>query len=139
MNQPPHVRTNPLEELSLEELRRRTSQKWQAHGSDLLPLWIAEMDVPLAPPVADVLRHAIDIGDTGYASRYGYADAFAGFASARWGWHDVPVGDSRVMPEVMAGLVEVLRVSTDPGDSVIVTSPVYAPFYAYVPMLTALS
>ena len=67
----PHERDNPLEQLSLEELHHRTSQKWRAHGSDLLPLWVAEMDVPLAPPVADALRHAIDIGDTGYAPRPG--------------------------------------------------------------------
>jgi cystathionine beta-lyase len=128
----PRERRNPLEQLSLEQLRLRTSQKWQAHGSDLLPLWVAEMDVPLAPPVAQVLRHAIDIGDTGYASRHGYAEAVAGFASARWDWHDLPVGDSRVLPDVMTGIIEVLRVSTDPGDCVIVTSPVYAPFFSYI-------
>jgi cystathionine beta-lyase len=132
LNRMPYESHNPLEQLSLEELRRRTSQKWQAHGSDLLPLWVAEMDVPLAPPVAKVLREAIDIGDTGYASRHGYADAVAGFASARWDWHDLPVADSRVLPDVMTGIVEVLRVSTDPGDVVIVTSPVYAPFFSYV-------
>src|SRR5690349_21859579 len=63
----PYERGNPLEQLSLADLRRRTSQKWHAHGSDLLPLWVAEMDVPLAPPVADVLRQAINLGDTGYA------------------------------------------------------------------------
>lgn len=96
------------------------------------------MDVPLAPPVAKVLREAIDIGDTGYASRHGYADAVAGFASARWGWHDLPVADSRVLPDVMTGIVEVLRVSTDPRDVVIVTSPVYAPFFSYVERLQEL-
>src|SRR3954451_17635945 len=128
----PYQRNNPLEQLSLADLRRRTSQKWQAHGSDLLPLWVAEMDVPLAPPVADVLRQAIDIGATGYASRHGYAEAVAGFASARWDCHDLPVGDSRVLADVMTAIIEVLRVSTDPGDCVIVTSPVYAPFFSYV-------
>lgn len=128
----PHERHNPLEQLSLEQLRRRTSQKWQAHGTDLLPLWVAEMDVPLAPAVAEALRHAIDIGDTGYASRQGYADAVAAFAAARWDWHDLPVADTRVLPDVMTGIIEVLRVSTDPGDAVIVTSPAYAPFFSYV-------
>jgi len=128
----PHERDNPLEQLSLEELHHRTSQKWRAHGSDLLPLWVAEMDVPLAPPVADALRHAIDIGDTGYAPRHGYAEAVAGFASTRWDWPDLPVTDTRVLPDVMTGIIEVLRVSTDPGDAVIVTTPVYAPFLSYV-------
>ncbi|KQW08156.1 cystathionine beta-lyase [Leifsonia sp. Root4] len=126
------LRPNPLEQLTLDELRRRTSQKWQAHDADLLPLWVAEMDVPLAPPVADAIRHAIDIGDTGYASRHGYAEAVAEFAAARWGWPDLPVADTRVLAEVMTGIVEVLRVSTNPGDSVIVMSPVYAPFFSYI-------
>ena len=125
-------RPNPLEQLTLDELRRRTSQKWQAHDAELLPLWVAEMDVPLAPPVADAIRHAIDIGDTGYASRHGYAEAVAEFADSRWGWPDLPVAHTRVLAEVMTGIVEVLRVSTDPGDSVIVMSPVYAPFFSYI-------
>lgn len=87
----PYERYDPLEQLSLEELRRPTSQKLQAHRSDLLALWVAETDVPLAPPVAKVLSQAIDIGHTGYASRHGYADAVAGFAAARWCWLDLPV------------------------------------------------
>lgn len=125
-------RHNPLEDLSLGQLRERTSQKWRAHGEDLLPLWVAEMDVLLAPAIADVLRHAIDIGDTGYSSNHGYAEAVADFAGQRWNWGDFPVGDTRVLADVMTAIVEVLRVSTRQGDAVIVTSPVYAPFFSYV-------
>lgn len=39
--------------------------KWRAHPADVLPLWVAEMDVKLPPTVADALRRAIDDGDTG--------------------------------------------------------------------------
>ena len=42
---------NPLEELALDELRMRTSMKWRAHPQDVLPLWVAEMDVALPPTV----------------------------------------------------------------------------------------
>lgn len=125
-------RLNPLEDLSLTQLRERMSQKWRAHGEDLLPLWVAEMDVLLAPPIADVLRHAIDIGDTGYASNQGYAEAVAHFAGQRWNWVNLPLEDTRVLADVMTAIVEVLRVSTREGDAVIVTSPVYAPFFSYV-------
>ncbi|MDN3460850.1 aminotransferase class I/II-fold pyridoxal phosphate-dependent enzyme [Rhodococcus sp. APC 3903] len=123
---------NPLEQLSLDQLRRRTSQKWSAHSSDVLSLWVAEMDVPLAPAVTNALHHAVDIGDTGYASRHGYAEAVAGFASTRWDSPDLPITHTRVLPDVMAGIIEVLRASTEPGDSVIVTTPVYAPFFSYI-------
>ena len=39
---------NPLTALRLEQLRTRTSAKWRVHPPDVLPLWVAEMDVPLA-------------------------------------------------------------------------------------------
>jgi bifunctional pyridoxal-dependent enzyme with beta-cystathionase and maltose regulon repressor activities len=39
---------------------------WRAYPADVLPLWVAEMDVSLAPPVAAALHAAIDAGDTGY-------------------------------------------------------------------------
>lgn len=132
MHQDAMIPQNPLEALSLERLRQRTSQKWAAHGAELLPLWVAEMDVLLAEPIARTLHEAIDLGDTGYASRVGYAEAVAGFAAERWGWSDLPIADTRVVPDVMTGIIEVLRMSTTPGDAVIVTSPVYAPFFSYV-------
>jgi len=46
---------NPLHALSLDWLRCRTSMKWRTHPADVLPLWVAEMDVPLAEPVVRVV------------------------------------------------------------------------------------
>ncbi|MGD1109727.1 MAG: MalY/PatB family protein [Mycobacterium sp.] len=123
---------NPLEELSLQQLQLRTSMKWRAHPADVLPLWVAEMDVLLAPTVADAVRTAIDIGDTGYPSGTAFAEAVSEFASRRWQWHDFEVSRTTLVPDVMLGIVETLRLITDPGDAVIVNPPVYAPFYAFV-------
>ena len=47
---------DPLCELSLAQLRERTSTKWVAHPCDVIPLWVAELDVPLAPVVTDALQ-----------------------------------------------------------------------------------
>ncbi|MEV8569515.1 MalY/PatB family protein [Streptomyces sp. NPDC051322] len=123
---------NPLEECTLEQLRQRRSMKWRTHPADVLPLWVAEMDVPLAPAVADALRDAIETGDTGYPSGTEFAESLAGFASRRWNWDGVDVDRVGLVPDVMMGAVQVLRLITDPGDPVIVNSPVYAPFYAFV-------
>ncbi|RKN45523.1 MalY/PatB family protein [Micromonospora endolithica] len=123
---------NPLTRLTLDELRQRTSVKWRLHPPDVLPLWVAEMDVPLAPAVADALRRAVDLGDTGYAHGTAYAEALAEFAARRWAWHDFRVDRTTVVPDVMIGIVEVLRLVTDPGDAVVVCPPVYPPFYAFV-------
>ena len=123
---------NPLEELTLPQLRLRTSMKWRAHADDVLPLWVAEMVVNLAPTVAAALRRAIDIGDTGYPCGTAFAEAVSEFASRRWQWHDLEIGRTAIVPDVMLGVVEMLRLITDRGDAVVVNPPVYAPFYAFV-------
>ena len=106
--------------------------KWRAHPDDVLPLWVAEMDVKLAPTVADALRQAIDNGDTGYPCGTELAEAVSEFASRRWQWHNLEVSRTAIVPDVMLGIVEMLRLVTDRGDAVIVNPPVYAPFYAFV-------
>lgn len=123
---------NPLEQPTLQQLRLRTSMKWRAHPADVLPLWVAEMDVNLAPTVAEALRRAIDRGDTGYPYGTAFAEAVSEFASRRWQWHDLDVSRTAIVPDVMLGVVETLRLVTDRGDAVIVNPPVYAPFYAFV-------
>ncbi|WP_425270242.1 MalY/PatB family protein [Mycobacterium parascrofulaceum] len=106
--------------------------KWRAHPAAVLPLWVAEMDVRLAPTVADALRRAIDLGDTGYPCGTAFAEAVGEFAARRWQWHDLAVGRTAIVPDVMLGAVELLRLVTDRGDAVVVNPPVYAPFYAFV-------
>ncbi|WP_285734751.1 aminotransferase class I/II-fold pyridoxal phosphate-dependent enzyme [Nocardiopsis sp. ATB16-24] len=122
----------PFTSVRIEELRRRTSMKWRMHGDDVLPLWVAEMDVELASPVVDAVTTAMRRGDTGYPAGNRYAEAFAGFAAERWGWTDLSVDRTAIVPDVMMGIVEVLRLVTDPDDAVVVTPPVYPPFYAFV-------
>jgi cysteine-S-conjugate beta-lyase len=126
------VTSNPLEELTLEQLRGRTSMKWRAHSADVLPLWVAEMDVNLAPTVAEAIHRAVDNGDTGYPYGTAFAEAVSEFASQRWQWHDLEVSRTAIVPDVMLGVVEMLRLVTDRGDAVIVNPPVYPPFYAFV-------
>ncbi|WP_100444834.1 MalY/PatB family protein [Glycomyces xiaoerkulensis] len=129
---PPGPPDNPLRRLTLDQLRRRTSVKWRAHPGDVLPLWVAEIDAPLAEPVAAALTDAIAIGDTGYPSGTGYAEALSAFAAERWNWTDLAVERTRPVPDVMGGTAEILRLLTAPGDAVAVNCPVYPPFYGFV-------
>lgn len=106
--------------------------KWRAHPADVLPLWVAEMDVNLPPTVAEALHRAVDNGDTGYPCGTALAEAVSDFAARHWHWDDLEVGRTALVPDVMLGIVEVLRLVTDRGDAVVVNPPVYAPFYAFV-------
>ena len=123
---------NPLEQLTIAQLRQRTSAKWHYYPADVLPMWVAEMDVPIAEPIAQVLHHAVEIGDTGYAAGHEYAQALKYFAADRWGWDGFPAEGAKSVPDVMMGIVEVLRLISEPGDPVVVNCPVYPPFYAFV-------
>ncbi len=118
-------------DVPLADLRSRTSEKWRHYPDDVLPLFVAEMDVHLPPAVADVLTAAVAHGDTGYGEGRAYPEAFAGFAARRWGWHP-PAGEVRVVPNVMAGVVEVVRLLTEPGAAVVINPPVYPPFVSFV-------
>ncbi|MHA6695440.1 MalY/PatB family protein [Homoserinimonas sp. A520] len=114
---------------SLETLRTRTSMKWAGFPTDVLPLPVAEMDFPLAEPIASVLVDAIRRSDTGYAPPTSdLPTAFAGFAESRWGWAVDPA-QVFTTTDVGVAIVETLRRVTRPGDGVIVNSPVYFPFF----------
>ena len=123
--------TNPLQALSLNQLRQRTSVKWRHYPPDVLPLWVAEMDVPLAEPITEAVTRALALGDTGHAGGPQYAQAMADFAATRWGW-DLDVAGTAIVPDVMLGIVEVLKLITSQGDTVVINSPVYRPFYQFL-------
>ncbi|WP_109472573.1 MalY/PatB family protein [Ornithinimicrobium cavernae] len=124
---------NPLEQLTEADLReQRTSVKWRAFPPDVLPLWVAEQDSVLAEPVVRAVVDAMHRGDTGYvASGQDYAEALASFAVDRWGWTP-DTEHTAIVPDVMIGVTELLRLVTGPGDNVVVNCPVYPPFYAFV-------
>ena len=116
---------------SLDELRRRTSQKWRTYPPDVLPLWVAEMDVELAEPIVAALHDALARSDTGYPFGTAYAEAVAAFAAERWGWAP-DIARTAIVPDVMNGVVEVLKLVTGPGDVVVVNPPVYPPFFSFL-------
>ncbi len=123
----------PLQALPIDRLRRRSSTKWRTYPDDVLPLFVAETDFPLAPAITDRLRTAVELGDTGYTPPDpGIRAAFAAFAQRRFGWH-VEAARVRSTCDVMMGVTEILRAIIEPGDRVVVTPPVHPPFFDCVP------
>lgn len=123
----------PLQALPIDQLRERSSTKWRTYGPDVIPMFVAETDYPLAPAITERLARAVALGDTGYTPPDpGIRDAFATFARRRFGW-EVDPARVRSTADVMMGVVEILRRVTEPGGRVVVTPPVYPPFYDCVP------
>jgi len=116
----------------LDILRTRTSEKWRHYPADVLPRPVAEMDYPLAEPIKAALHAAVDRSDTGYsAGSLPVAEAFKGFAATRLGW-DVDPARVTCTADVSMGIVEMLRQVTEPGDGVVITPPIYPPFFDLV-------
>jgi len=113
-------------------LRKRTSVKWRVFPEDVLPLFVAETDYPLAPPIQEALYTAIRNSDTGYTPPTSdLPDVFSTFAKARWAW-DVDPDQVWTTTDVGVAIVESLRRVTTPGDGVIINPPVYFPFFDLV-------
>ena len=118
-----------LRALPLDQLRRRTSTKWRTYPADVLPLFVAETDFPLAGAITARLHEAVELGDTGYTPPDpGIRAAFTAYAERRFGWTVQPER-IRSTCDVMMGVVEILRAVLSPGDRVIVAPPVYPPFF----------
>ena len=121
-----------FDDLSLERLHRRQTEKWRRHPSDVLPAFVAEMDFALAPAVREAIVEAVDAGETGYAWRSSeLAQALAEFAGRRFDWQIDPAG-VLLIPDVMVGITEFLRATARPGDGVVINPPVYPPFFSHI-------
>lgn len=116
-------------DVPLSDLRRRTSMKWRRYPDDVLPLWVAEMDASVPPGVAARLQQALDDGDLGYPAGDTHAEAFAAFARDRWGWEIDPATQITLSPDVMQGMTLTTRLVSEPGDAIVISPPVYPPFY----------
>ncbi len=109
--------------------RRATdSAKWSYFGSDVLPMWVADMDFVSPQPIIDALQARVAHGVFGYGSDSKTLRAALVERMARlYGWAIEP-GDIVFLPGLVSGLNVVSRAVGEPGDSAVVHTPVYGPF-----------
>lgn len=108
----------------------RFGRKWSSMTPDVLPAWIADMDFLPAPAIRDSLAKALALGDLGYGPvgpKTGLPEAFARWAGKRWGWEVDPAW-VRLAPDVVGSLANCIEALTEPGEAVLVQTPIYPPF-----------
>ena len=117
---------------NLAELQTHTSAKWRSFPPDVLPLPVAEMDFPVAEPIRALLTEMVAKSDLGYLDVIPELGlGFQKFAAERWGWKLDPL-QVRAATDVGVAVVEILRVFTKQGDSILISSPVYHNFYTWI-------
>jgi cystathionine beta-lyase len=104
--------------------------KWTRYPADVLPCWVADMDLPTAPAVTDALRELVERGDFGYnfAAHAALPEVFSGWMAERHGWRPDPA-HVRVFCDVLQAVDVALWLGTEPGDGVVLFTPVYPPFF----------
>src|SRR5690606_26419835 len=110
----------------LAELEARRGEKWSSQPPGVLSMTVAEMDFAPAPAVAAAVRDAVERGDLGYAPGADgrLAGAFAAFARRRMDW-EVDPEQVTLVPDVVAGTLELCRALLRPGDGVALATPAY--------------
>lgn len=97
--------------------------------TDVIPLWIADMDFRTAQPIIDACRSKAEEGIWGYTSRPGsYFEAVQQWQEKRNGW----TPDTALMSwslGVVPALSSIVKLFSREGDSILIQTPVYSEFY----------
>lgn len=119
------------------ERRGTNSVKWDAASSmfgssDVLPMWVADMDFPTPEAVRQALVERAQHGVFGYNTKpTGYYEAMLGWLKRRHDW-EVQQEWLTTSPSVLTSIALLLSILTEPEDEVIVQTPVYHMFFNVV-------
>lgn len=116
---------------SFDELIERRSSgcvKWNLYGEDVLPLWVADMDFRSPEPVRRALHERIDHGVFGYEfDSQRMREVLVKRMQDRFNWQ-ISTQDLLFVPNLVSMLHYVCLAYSEPGDEVIMSTPVYPPF-----------
>ena len=106
------------------------SEKWERYaGRDVLPMWVADMDFETAPVVVEALERRARHGVFGYTVPDKSArEAVVAHCADRHGWAIDPAW-LLFFPGVNRITAAAVRALTEPGDSILVCTPVYPPLH----------
>ncbi|MFZ1771118.1 MAG: PatB family C-S lyase [Caldilinea sp.] len=110
------------------ERKGTDSGKWGWFGEDVLPMWVADMDFASPQPIIDALQRRVQHGVFGYGMDSNALKQTLVERMARlYAWTIQP-DDIVMLPGLVSGLNIVSRAVGEPGDGVLINTPVYGPF-----------
>ena len=123
-------------DVTLEEMRAKNCMKWTFYESDVLPLWVADMDFPPADVISQALTERAKSGNLGYPAGYatgepGLREALTAWLGERHGWK---VDENAITPihGIVPGLYLGALACASAGEGVLLQTPIYPPFISAV-------
>lgn len=100
-----------------------------ARGFDAIPMWVADMSFPTAPPILDAIRARMEMPNFGYfALPKEYYDSIIRWHRERNGVEGMTAKHIGYENGVLGGLSSALQAFTAPGEKILVHSPTYVGF-----------
>ncbi|MRR32656.1 aminotransferase class I/II-fold pyridoxal phosphate-dependent enzyme, partial [bacterium] len=119
----------PFQFDTIFDRRSTESVKWNHFPSDVLPLWVADMDFATPPAVTEALRQRVDHPIYGYPFvKHGLITAIQSHLQRLYGWHVEPE-ELLFLPGVVISFNLATQALAHPGGSVVFMTPVYMPFF----------
>ena len=98
-------------------------------GFDTIPMWVADMAFPVAPPVLDAMRRRLDFPSLGYyAMSEEYFDSILSWQRRRHGVEGLGREHIGYENGVLGGVAAAVQAFTAPGEKILVHSPTYVGF-----------
>jgi cysteine-S-conjugate beta-lyase len=112
----------------LIDRRKTESVKWNYFNEDVLPMWVADMDFRSPEPVIAALQERVRHGVFGYGGPPdGLREAILQHLADYQQW-TVAAQDISFVSGVVTGFTHAIYSLTEPGDRILIQTPVYPPF-----------
>ncbi|MGC8803441.1 MAG: MalY/PatB family protein [Bacteroidales bacterium] len=99
---------------------------------DVLPLWVADMDFRVAPAITQVAENIVQHGIYGYHHRtFRYYEAVIHWLQSHHQWRVEP-HEIFFTPGVVPAISYLIQALTQPGDGILIQTPVYYPFFSVI-------
>lgn len=101
-------------------------------NDDVIPMWVADMDFPVATPIVEALKRRAEHEFYGYTKAS--TDVIQSVVDRMWDKYAWKIKSEWIVftPGVVPALNIAVRMLTHPGDEIILQEPVYYPFFPAV-------
>jgi len=101
-------------------------------NDDVIPMWVADMDFPVATPIVEALKRRAEHEFYGYTKAS--TDVIQSVVDRMWDKYAWKIKPEWIVftPGVVPALNITVRMLTHPGDEIILQEPVYYPFFPAV-------
>lgn len=129
------IRSEFFNSATVEGMLSAPGRKWHRDPSDVIPVWLADPDFPIAPEIKRALLNAVHDEDLFYGSDNVVREAIAAKITSKNNL-EVTADEVMVTQGVTPGMWLAVRYACEEGDEVVVTDPMYYPFVRAVEVST---